>query len=652
MGCVYTANIHTLYQCKTTNRYTFLEKRKLAREISSKEQLGRRLVARISIWSLLVVFIASTATFFSTYPNYQQRIITSLQQDIATALVPAESLFARVTSQAETMTSRFLAYYQYFHTDSRDSVDQFDHWFEQTSPGVTRLKQSYFDGKNDNDFLIKGMSAFIGKSEQPLDDERKARIIAATLTLNELGPAWSNSVSNSHLSMPENALVLYSQHSAWGRLADKDLIMTNYSVLKSSLQSNNPAREPNWTGLYYDRSANLWTITYQRPIDLAGQHLANASFDVELTQLLEDLQGQRQDATQFMVLNQKGDLIAAPGISDKLKAQPLLNHDNYLEPVYQSVYQLMTQRSFTEGPAVFEDAVPGQLVIVQPLPRLGWWYVALYPQNMISEQAGMQSLRVFTTGIIMLGLLLLVVYWQVTREVSQPLRRLASVAAQMDSKNYEGVITNQEHVWKFKGEVKLALDAFRTMARRFIEAQLNLEQQVQTRTTELAQANSKLEEIAHIDGLTGLMNRRSFDRDLQAALNSNDNYILALADIDAFKPYNDHYGHEAGDTVLRRVGRCLQQVNHAQVYRYGGEEFALLVKETRLNKSPTLLNEVITLIEKLDIRHDFNHRDGNVVSISMGTVTIHQGQTPSNIIKLADENLYKAKAKGGNCLIG
>ena len=222
----------------------------------------------------------------------------------------------------------------------------------------------------------------------------------------------------------------------------------------------------------------------------------------------------------------------------------------------------------------------------------------------------------------------------------------------MDSKNYEGVITNQEHVWKFKGEVKLALDAFRTMARRFIEAQLNLEQQVQTRTTELAQANSKLEEIAHIDGLTGLMNRRSFDRDLQAALNSNDNYILALADIDAFKPYNDHYGHEAGDTVLRRVGRCLQQVNHAQVYRYGGEEFALLVKETRLNKSPTLLNEVITLIEKLDIRHDFNHRDGNVVSISMGTVTIHQGQTPSNVIKLADENLYKAKAKGGNCLIG
>lgn len=96
------------------------------------------------------------------------------------------------------------------------------------------------------------LSAFLGKRDVALDDELKSRVIAAQYTLNELGPAWQNEVSNSHFSMPENILLMYSTESPWGLLADKDLVMTDYSVVRSTLQVNNPERKPNWTGLYYD----------------------------------------------------------------------------------------------------------------------------------------------------------------------------------------------------------------------------------------------------------------------------------------------------------------------------------------------------------------------------------------------------------------
>ncbi|ALS99321.1 hypothetical protein AT746_14345 [Lacimicrobium alkaliphilum] len=605
---------------------------------------------RITFWALLVLVVASTITFFSTYPRSQEQIVTSLKQDIQMALVPTEMLFAQVADNADILAQSFLRQYRLQQDHAPGSSALFDNWFEQTSEGVKRLKQQYFDGVTENQRSIKGVSAFVGKSDEPLDDERKARIVAATLTLNELGPAWSKVVSNSHLSMPENALIMYSEDSPWGRIADENLIMTDYSVLRSSLQSQNPEREPNWTGLYYDSSADVWTITYQQPIDLNGRHLANASFDVELDKLLTDLQTGRHAGTNHMLLNDQGDLIAASNISENLKKQPLLSHDNYDEPLYQSVYALIKAQPDVNSVQVFEDTVPDHLVILQQVPRLDWWYVALYPHDLIREQASVQPLRLSITGLLMLGLLLLVVHWQVNREVSQPLRRLASVAGLMDAKNYQDVITSRDKQWRFKGEVKLALDAFRTMARRFVRAQQSLEKQVSERTAELAEANKRLQHLAHIDGLTGLMNRRSFDRDLQTILSEKSPYILALADIDAFKLFNDHYGHEAGDRVLQQVSQCLLSLDGVLAYRYGGEEFALLIPKALVNANASFLTEVVAKVAALQIPHEFNSRKADVVSISMGAVTVTPDRAPAEIINQADEKLYKAKEKGGNCV--
>lgn len=127
---------------------------------------------------------------------------------------------------------------------------------------------------------FRGITSFVGPRTKALTQEFKLRILAAQHTLNKLGPAWEGLVANTHFTLPENALIQYSMEHPWGLLADENLVITDFSVVKSTLQSENPERLPSWTGLYHDTTAGYWTLTYQKPVDRDGQHLVNASFDV------------------------------------------------------------------------------------------------------------------------------------------------------------------------------------------------------------------------------------------------------------------------------------------------------------------------------------------------------------------------------------
>ena len=117
------------------------------------------------------------------------------------------------------------------------------------------------------------MTTFAGPGPRPLSDEIKARTIIAQYLVNEFGPALHGLVTNTHISLPENILTIYQQDNPWGLLAAPELVITDFTTVGSTLQEDNPERTPVWTGLYFDLSAGYWTITYQVPVDIDGQHM-------------------------------------------------------------------------------------------------------------------------------------------------------------------------------------------------------------------------------------------------------------------------------------------------------------------------------------------------------------------------------------------
>jgi diguanylate cyclase (GGDEF)-like protein len=172
-------------------------------------------------------------------------------------------------------------------------------------------------------------------------------------------------------------------------------------------------------------------------------------------------------------------------------------------------------------------------------------------------------------------------------------------------------------------------------------------------------AEAELAILANTDGLTGLANRRTFDKALDIewlrATREGTPMSLLLIDVDQFKAYNDIYGHQAGDECLRTVAAVLAQaVNRPGdlVARYGGEEIAILLPNTDWAGAANIAETIRAQIEALALRHDAN-APSNVLTISIGSATRtpafeHSRNAAQELVTLADRALYRAKLEGRN----
>lgn len=189
-----------------------------------------------------------------------------------------------------------------------------------------------------------------------------------------------------------------------------------------------------------------------------------------------------------------------------------------------------------------------------------------------------------------------------------------------------------------------------------IEAKNKLEIEVANRTKELSIANQELARLSKLDGLTGLGNRRLLDDWVTkeyAELNRQKYPCsLILCDIDFFKKYNDHYGHQKGDECLIRVARsiqsCVYQPNDI-VIRYGGEEFLILLPDTDKLGASNVAARIVSVINDLNIEH-VESDIARHVTLSLGVASTNRNTTMNieELISKADKRLYKAKQMGRN----
>lgn len=178
---------------------------------------------------------------------------------------------------------------------------------------------------------------------------------------------------------------------------------------------------------------------------------------------------------------------------------------------------------------------------------------------------------------------------------------------------------------------------------------------VKTHLTLKAQ-NDLLRMLVFIDGLTGVANRRRFDEALQAEwrhCRRNDLPLtLLLLDIDYFKRYNDHYGHQAGDACLQSVAATIKERlsrAHDLVARYGGEEFVCLMPECDLAAGQAMAEELRKAVEAKGIPHA-DSSTANMVTLSIGVATMKPNADcgPEFLVSAADAALYMAKSGGRN----
>lgn len=187
-----------------------------------------------------------------------------------------------------------------------------------------------------------------------------------------------------------------------------------------------------------------------------------------------------------------------------------------------------------------------------------------------------------------------------------------------------------------------------------------VESSLQTMAGELtdlrAQVNA-LSRDSRTDALTGIANRRAFDKGLlrmvQEATDGQNPLCLILVDIDHFKRFNDTHGHLVGDLVLRFVAQEMQQCVKGRdlLARYGGEEFALLLPSTPLGGAVMLAESIRAIIEAQSVRSHAGE-ELDQVTISLGVAQFICGEDSATLIERADACLYKSKEDGRNRVTG
>jgi diguanylate cyclase (GGDEF)-like protein len=242
------------------------------------------------------------------------------------------------------------------------------------------------------------------------------------------------------------------------------------------------------------------------------------------------------------------------------------------------------------------------------------------------------------------GILVLLAAWfGGERLILRPIRLLARKAARFGRGELDVRAADEPWIAEFQ---PLAA-AFDDMANKLA-----------AREQELQIANQHLDELANLDGLTSLANRRGFDRALDREWQWADEHrrplALMMIDIDHFKQFNDRYGHVRGDACLRAVGETLSRITLDKavvVARYGGEEFALLLPGLDIEHTTALAEEARGAIEALLITND--DTASGVVTISIGAESWIPGEglSPAGLVEAADRALYAAKRRGRNAVV-
>ncbi|MFH1158162.1 MAG: GGDEF domain-containing protein [Pseudomonadota bacterium] len=176
------------------------------------------------------------------------------------------------------------------------------------------------------------------------------------------------------------------------------------------------------------------------------------------------------------------------------------------------------------------------------------------------------------------------------------------------------------------------------------------------RVTELKEYLESAKKEATTDGLTGISNRRAFDKQIAADIDEAEigktPLVLLMVDIDFFKKFNDTYGHPVGDQVLRLVARTLigNVKGRDTVARYGGEEFAILLPSTPIRAGCQVAEMLRRGVENKELIDRSRDKNLGAITISVGAAEYLEGEDPVSFIERADSALFEAKKDGRNCV--
>ena len=622
-------------------------------DLMKRSLAGRTL--RLAIFRISIVAIgASVISYSLNRANIEKavrgQLILSTEQTIQRESLP----FKEIRELEQNFLSDFKAIYA-DHSLHQKLIHDFELIFYRHEDGSYTQRPGLFEGQSlADDRRFTNMSATYAP-EYPPSDDVKARFALSYLLSEKYGSVAKSRLFNFYGVVPEKGMTVYQTENvakAFTYSGTDALKFETYEFFQRGFSSEKLGTF--LTKMYFDYSNAAWmtTVATQDVADISGKHHILACVDVLLDDLMKRLAHPSiQGAYSILFLaDENGTLMFHPKYLDVIKN----TKGN------ASIKSLDLKSDF---PLLYKGLMlkPGQVVLLDTkddivalgrLPETSAILSIHYPRSLM-QPAILQNLSIVAAlGLITLLVEAFLIRSILQNQVARPLQQLIKATRFVG----ETVPKGHYHLpTQLEDEIGVLARDFSRMASRVRNTYNRLESMVSERTVALEEANQKLMALSTTDGLTGIANRRRFDEMLtdewNRAIRNGSYIILAMFDVDWFKKFNDHYGHQCGDVCLKAIAIAAQEYSKRSgdlLARYGGEEFVFIITTMESSDALPFANSLCKAIEKLKIQHELSPFD--IVTISVGIAgTVPQiNEDPSSLLKRADSALYEAKKLGRN----
>ncbi|WP_375765990.1 ATP-binding protein [Archangium gephyra] len=343
-------------------------------------------------------------------------------------------------------------------------------------------------------------------------------MLASYDVLTWLGPAFSTRFTNTYVTLPEGALIIYwPERPTWCQEAEPDFSMVEFDFFPISRPENNPGRETAWTGVFVDPVANSALVSVSTPLDVDGRHVATLSHDVLLEALVARTRDNHLPGASNVLFRDDGQLIAHPGLTAKdatgvynildgsKQAQPggapapfgSAEQQGHLRDIFERV------KNLPPGQAVVELPEHGEYLASARLQGPGWNVVTVLPESMVAKPALAAARYVLLLGLVSLFLELVIMAWVLRRHITRPLLAFTQATGRVASGDFHVELdtARNDELGQLARSFRLMADEVQRREHALREANEGLEQRVEERTRELKNVHLQLVQSARRAGM-------------------------------------------------------------------------------------------------------------------------------------------------------
>lgn len=450
------------------------------------------------------------------------------------------------------------------------------------------------------------------------------------------------------------------------------------------------AKKAIWTPIYAGFTPGTVFIAASQPLySQSGTLLGAVGTDISLQEIQDFLVQNAVSPSGGVFLIERSGMLVASSSQEKpfrltqgrspQRVNVLGSQTTYIRLTAQSLVQKGKDFKTIQQPQSFSFTLNHEAAFVKVLPfaisdGIDWLIVIVVPESDVMAQihAGTQTTTLLCLGAL-IGVIVLNTF--ISRRLVKPIINLNQASQkiaqgefdhQIDAPNIRELSALANSFTQMSQELQQSRQQLEDYS-RFLEQKVSdrtqsLEQEIQRRAaaeTALQSANQALQNLAYIDALTQIPNRRQFDERLfqewQRLKREQLPLSLILCDVDYFKQYNDAYGHQAGDDCLRNIAQAIANTARRPsdlAARYGGEEFVILLPNTSPEGARDVAQQIQIYLQSLQLPHQ-GSKVSQYVTASFGVTSMipTESATPEQLLLTVDHALYQAKAEGRDRIV-